>query len=398
MFVHTNRKTAKVMLFLLAVLSLVLLCGCASPRHYHEVEKKAVRYYREKYGLRGVTVEDSNVAGNNGLFGYLGVKDRAYEMSDGSTVYWDDSAEKFSDNAQKDEILKAFESQFLKPLLADFSLPMKSTGPVWLNRTGFDSFDDCVFTELYTGDIRAFLKAEQPFMSGFNIAVETTDREKGEQEITDLYDSLYGYVKGFPYAYIFSEGLAGLPDEDWDIDERDLNLTARAHLDLDDGISWYRQAYIEVYKDVFVNSRKSGFMFEEGDVLFEEAGNCSELQQMLDDAYYALLVAAEDNKNGGYMVHDQNHEKRVVLDNTDVPYFRLKLSERVIDALNEWDRIDVCFLDLRQEGQPLVMYYGPKSNSPFSVYQVFGGEPGKGEFDTLSPDYLYYFGTYHLEE
>ena len=70
-------------------------------------------------------------------------------------------------------------------------------------------------------------------------------------------------------------------------------------MDLSNKISWYRQAYIEVYEGVFVTSCKYDFTFKDGDVLFEEAGSSAELQQMLDDGYYALPVNAEENKNGG---------------------------------------------------------------------------------------------------
>ena len=132
-------------------------------------------------------------------------------------------------------------------------------------------------------------------------------------------------------------------------------------------------------------------------MIFEEAGTCEELQQMLDAGYEAMPVDAEENKNGGYMVHDQRHEKRIVLDDPSLPYYRLKLSQRVLDELDSQNCISVYFLDLREGGLPLMMYYGPESNATYSVYCVCRYREGRGEYSSLNPDYLYYFGTHQLE-
>ena len=94
------RAAAFAAILLLSVLS----AGCGKEaRHYQQVEKDAVLYYQAKYGGRE-TVADSFKAGNDGLFGYIGVKDRAYEMSDGFYVYWNDSEGYFADNRQAEEI------------------------------------------------------------------------------------------------------------------------------------------------------------------------------------------------------------------------------------------------------------------------------------------------------
>lgn len=392
-----KQKKSKKSFLLLNALCAVFMTGCTSQKHYDEVEKQALKYYREKYDLKNVTIEKAYKAGNNGLFGYVGVKNRAYDMSDGHAVYWDEYTETFADNAQADEILNAFRSSFLEPLLSDFTLPLKTNGPVTLNRTNHESFDECVFTETYTGDIHAFLKAEQPRLAGFTFVLESTDREKAEKEITAFYNALEGNVKGWSSAYILNEGLDELSGDEWTVDTKELNVTAEAKYDDEYGLRWYRQAYIEVYEGIYVTSRKSNFVFNEGDVLFEEAGTCAGLQQMLDDGYHAMPVDAEENKKGGYMVHDQRHEKRVILDDPDLPYFSLKLSQRVLDALDSRNEISVYFLDLREGGQNLMKYYGLNSNASYSVYPVCRDREGKGEYDNLNPDYFYYFGTHHYE-
>ena len=74
---------------LLAVLLAVcgcLLTGCGDAVHYKAVEKKAASYYKQKYGGRKPEIVDSFKAGNSGLFGYIGVKDRAYELEDGKAL------------------------------------------------------------------------------------------------------------------------------------------------------------------------------------------------------------------------------------------------------------------------------------------------------------------------
>ena len=77
----------KIRRLLTVLLCLFLLGGCAEERrHYASVEKQAQKWYREKYGIKDATVTDSFKAGNAGLFGYLDVKDRAYEMSDRKSV------------------------------------------------------------------------------------------------------------------------------------------------------------------------------------------------------------------------------------------------------------------------------------------------------------------------
>lgn len=392
-----NHRTAKGIIVIITALCLCLLAGCASQKHYEKVEKRALEYYQEKYGLEDITITDSYKAGNNGLFGFLDVKDRAYEMSDGNSVFWDDDAEKFSDNAQAEEINEAFRSEILEPLISNFIVPVKIAGSVMLNRTGMDSFDECVFNEIYKGDIHEFVKKELPLLEGFIFAIETTDRDKGEREITDLYTSLDEYVRGWSNAYILNEGLEDLTGDDWTVDTHKVNVTAAASHYFGEAIRWYRQEYIEVYKGLYVTSHKMDFVFEEGDVIFEEAGTCAELQQMLDDGYYSMPVDAEENKSGGYHVHDQRHESRVVLDDTTLPYYRLKLSQRVLDALDERREISVYFLDLREDDKPLMMYYGSESRYPFSVYPITRDRSGAGEYGTLNPDCIYYFGTHQLE-
>ena len=62
-----------------AVCLLLPLCLSAcgdNSLHYKAVEKKAISYYKKKYGTKADIV-DRYKAGNSGLFGYVGVRDRA---------------------------------------------------------------------------------------------------------------------------------------------------------------------------------------------------------------------------------------------------------------------------------------------------------------------------------
>ena len=118
-----------------AFLALACLAGCSREEreHYKEVEKNAAAYYKNKYG-EDVTVVDSKVAGNSGLFGYHGVVDRAYEMSDGTQVYWNDEEEYFADNRQAEEIAAALRSEVIEPALAEMD-PDHTVTEYSFNRT-----------------------------------------------------------------------------------------------------------------------------------------------------------------------------------------------------------------------------------------------------------------------
>ena len=85
------------------LLALLLLSGCTS-LHYENVERRALKYYKEKYGLKDVDIKRSYKAGNNGMFGYTETEDRAYEMSDGYSVYWNNTQKYFADDRQAKEI------------------------------------------------------------------------------------------------------------------------------------------------------------------------------------------------------------------------------------------------------------------------------------------------------
>ena len=385
-------RVRKEVLLALALAFSALLSGCMDRAHYDRVEKKALKYYQSKYGNKDVEIVDGYKAGNNGLFGYLGVKDRAYDMSDGSSVYWDDSLETFADNAQADQILADFEQEILQPLLAAFPLPYIAT-PAALNRTNYDSFDECVFTAYYDGDIRAFLAEEKPGLDGLQIALQTDDRETGERAVEAFYEALKPYVKGSNEVFLLTEGLDALSGDDWYPDTHAQNVLASASLRYDDQIRWYRKLYVEAFADIKIASVKANFDLQEGDVVFEQVGTCADLQKLIDEGYYGMPVDAEENKNGGYSVHDQRHESHVVLDDPDAPLYRAKLSQRVLDELDSRNCLSLYVLDNREDGLPLMIYY-TGSTSPYSVFRV--SEPGgdRAVFCELNPQYYYYFGTH----
>jgi len=371
------------------VLLTLLLCGCEDSRHYKQVEANALKYYKQKYNLDDVEVKNVLAAGNAGLFGYTGVKDRAYEMSDGNSVYWNEENGTFADNAQEEEIQKAFAEEILDPLLAEFSLPLKTTS-FSLNRTDYESYDECVFTAFYDGDIRSFLKTEDPKLCDLVLAVENEDREKGEAEIVRFYDAMKEWVSGQSEAYILNSGLEDLTG-DWYPNEHDLNVSARALLNYNKEIGWYRQVYIEVFDGVSVTSNKKDFVLEEGDILFEEAGTCADVQELIDKNYYALQVDAPENKNGSYTVRDRRHENHVILDDPSAPVYRLKMSQRVLDELDDRKELGVYILTRRESDLPLYVYYGKNS---YSVYRVCENNGERTEYEAISPDNLYYFGTH----
>ena len=370
-----------------------MLWGCTDRKHYEEAEQNALKYYKNKYDLKDVSVVRSWKAGNYGLFGYIGVKDRAYEMSDGNTVYWADSTQKLADSRQAKEIAEAFAKEIMDPLLEQLSFP-KKVSSYSLNRTGYESYDECVFTAYFDGDIRSFLKKEQPAVRDLDIVLETEDQNKAEQEITALYDALKGNVTGWGTAYILKDGLNEITDDVQYVDDCELNVTARADLRFEETLRWYRQKYIEVFDGIYMTSRKTDFVLEDGDLRFEQAGTCADLQKMLDDSYYAMPVDAEENKKGGYLVKDQRHENRVILDDPSAPLYRLSMSERVRNELDSRNSLSVMIMDTRTEGEPLMIYYGTKSTASFDVYRVIRAPGTRGKGESVSPDQYFYFGTH----
>ena len=370
-----------------------MLWGCTDKKHYEEAEQNALKYYKNKYDLKDVSVVRSWKAGNYGLFGYIGVKDRAYEMSDGNTVYWADSTQKLADSRQAKEIAEAFAKEIMDPLLEQLSFP-KKVSSYSLNRTGYESYDECVFTAYFDGDIRSFLKKEQPAVRDLDIVLETEDQNKAEQEITALYDALKGNVTGWGTAYILKDGLNEITDDVQYVDDYELNVTARADLRFEETLRWYRQKYIEVFDGIYMASRKTDFVLEDGDLRFEQAGTCADLQKMLDDSYYAMPVDAEENKKGGYLVKDQRHENRVILDDPSAPLYRLSMSERVRNELDSRNSLSVMIMDTRTEGEPLMIYYGTKSTASFDVYRVIRAPGTRGKGESVSPDQYFYFGTH----
>ena len=107
-----------------------------------------------------------------------------------------------------------------------------------------------------------------------------------------------------------------------------------------------------------------------------------------------MPVDAEENKKGGYLVKDQRHENRVILDDPSAPLYRLSMSERVRNELDSRNSLSVMIMDTRTEGEPLMIYYGTKSTASFDVYRVIRAPGTRGKGESVSPDQYFYFGTH----
>ncbi len=370
-----------------------MLLGCTDRKHYEDAEKAALRYYKEKYNLEEITIVNSIRAGNSGLFGYVHVRNRAYEMSDGNTVYWNDSLQKLSDTRQAEEITAAFQKEIMDPLFARFSFPKKISS-YSLNRTQYDSYDECVFNTYYDGDINAFLKEEKPVVNDLVIVLETKEQEKCEAEITAFFEALNEKVTGFGNAYVLKSGIDDVVNEKMYVDTYAFNVTADARMDFGKKISWYRQKYIEVTDGVYAASFKRDFTLEEGDIRFEQAGTCADLQKMLDESYEAMPVDAEENAKGGYLVKDRRHENRIVLDDISQPLYRAVFSDRVKKELDSRQTISVSFMDTKGN-RPLMVYYGPERKASIYVFSIFRDDRNRGSSHSLSESQYFYFGTHH---
>ena len=380
---------------IVAVAIPMALTGCGkSAAHYKKVEKDAVRYYKEKYGDT-VTVEKSIVAGNSGLFGYLGVKDRAYELSDGAMVYWNENGQYYADNRQAGEIDAAIREEIMKPAIAELGAEAV-VSEYSINRTGMESFDECVYREFYDGSIRDYAKKEQIRISDLSVAITAQDfKEKTER-----------FCKALESYSMEGGGEIGVAGEGW---QEPLSLeicqTARGNpnaaaygmVNFGEGVRWIENVFVEAAPGVVVSSGMYDFVLEPGDVVLEEAGTGQDLQQKLDEAYYSLPVEAEENKKGGYTARDQAHESRAMLGDLESPIYQIRFSERVQEKRDSNGKVTLYIMtDLPQEGY--LWYYTNTERYAYTLFRL--AEPGKERGDSayLAGVELVYAGTVEWEK
>ena len=337
---------------LLILLCLLMIAGCSPQerRHYREVEKNALSYYREKYDDRSAKIENTFKAGNDGLFGYLDVGDRAYEMSDGCYVYWDDSEAVFYDTRQAEAINQAFDEQLLMPLIDELKSHVLLSSHL-LNRTGFDSFDKSVFHEYYDGDILAFLKKEKPF-DDLRMFIIEHEGFQAEAWIEDFYARTDPYLSGWTMVTVLREPRDIINPDTFYPYLSDSNVSLIARFSYGEEIGWYRQKYVEVVDGIYLCSDEKNLTLEAGDIRFVAAGTGQDMQKILDDNYYAMPVHAPENENGVYQVKDQANEMRTVLKELNGTLYRVEFSERVKAALDSNDTIGVYIMTDRDLEMP----------------------------------------------
>lgn len=384
--------------FIPVVLALTCLSGCAKEKaHYKDVQRKAEKYFKEKYGEKASVVK-STVAGNSGLFGYLGVKDRAYEMSDGTMVYWDDEEEYFADNKQAEEIAAALKGKVIEPALAAMD-PDCRVSEYTFNRTNKDSFDEMVFREYYDGNLEAFAEKETIRFNDFEAMVHESAYRAG---VEGFYDTLGKYLKGdFGRVVVLREEAgddpAFVPGEVWS--EGDVRVRAIAYLDFDDGLSWLEHIYVEVLPGVKMMSTLRDFEMEPGDITFTEAGTAEDLQKMLDEAYYAMPVDAEENKKGGYSVRDQRHESRTVLTDPGAVILRVQFSDRLREEIAKGSyRNSFYVLTDDPENTQLWCYYSGDDRYRFRIWKMTDDSLLRGAYKSFSEGDLFYMGGVAYEK
>ena len=383
-------RKKRILVGIIACAAALSLSGCMkSAEHYRKVETGAVRYYKKKYGDR-VTVEKSIIVGDSGLFGYLGLKDRAYTLSDGVQVFWNDDEEYYADNRQAEEISAALREEIMPPAIAELG-PEAVISEYSFNRRNTETFDECVFTEYYSGDIREYAKAEIIRLTDFSAAI-TAENFKTKTECFER--TLEPYLRG-------GSASVGVMAEDYEGDPSlDIcgfsggNPDARAFgkITFGEGIRWLENVYIEAAPGVRVTSGVYDLVLEPGDVIFEEAGTGQDLQEKIDDGFYALPVAAEENKKSGYSVRDQAHERRPILQDLDSPVYRVRFSERVQGQRDSNGKVGLYFLTERPEGG-YIWYYTNDSRYAYTIFRL--AEPGrsKGNYAYLTGEETVYFGN-----
>ena len=365
---------------------LFLLSSCKD--NGKDMQKKAKAYYEKKYDLKDVTLSDPFKAGNSGLFGYIGVEDLAFEVSDGSFIYYDKEEDRFYDSKQAEQIEEDFETKLLPELMKEIRSPyvLKDSR---IAATRYESFDECVFHEYYDGDIRDYLAKERPSISDFLLTVQAQDDSK--DQIASLYEKMASYFKGGAEVRVVKEGSSYLLEENKEeyIGRDDEDLIAQASIYFNDRMYWHEPHYVEAMEGVMISSDMADFILEEGDIRLEEVKDGQSFQEILDASYYAMPVDAKENKDGSYTVRDQRHEERIVLDE-ELPYYHLVLSDRVKEKMK--DELFPVYIKVSETWKtPLYYRYG--RNRGYALYKAADPD-GKAEFTTLHKDNLYYFGTF----
>ena len=382
-----------------AFLALACLAGCSREEreHYKEVEKNAAAYYKNKYG-EDVTVVDSKVAGNSGLFGYHGVVDRAYEMSDGTQVYWNDEEEYFADNRQAEEIAAALRSEVIEPALAEMD-PDHTVTEYSFNRTGFDSFDESVFREYFDGDLEDFAGREKIAVRNLDAVVhEFCYRAKVEQFFASV--GKYLSQNRATIAVLRDDPAVDEPfvaGSDWP--EGDLRVKGVAYLDFGEGLSWLDNEYVEVLDGVMMMIKQRDFVLEPGDITFVEEGTAADLQKKIDEAYYALPVDAEENKDGGYTVRDQRNESRAVLLDPEAPIYRVQFSDRLREQIDKNEDNKSFYIWLEDpENVELWCYYSGDDRYRFRIWMMWDDNRVRGSYESFSEGDLFYTGGVAYEK
>ena len=381
-----------------AGLTLICLCGCGKQKaHYEEVRRKAEKYFKEKYGEKAEVV-DSIVAGNNGLFGYLGVDDRAYEMSDGTMVYWNDKEEYFADNKQAEEIAAALTNKVVEPALAAMD-PDSRVSEYSFNRTNMDSFDEMVYREYFDGNLEEFAGKEEIRLQDFEALVHESAYREG---VEGFFDSISRYLKGYGgRVVVLREDTGEDPPFELGVNwpEGDRRVRAVAYQESEGGVSWLENTYVEVLPGVKMMSALRNFVLEPGDLTFVEAGTAGDLQKMLDEAYYAMPVDAKENEKGGYSVRDRRHESRAVLTDPEAVIWRVQFSERLRDEIEKGDfRNSFYVLTDDPENTQLWSYLVKDDRYRFCVWKVTDDSVLRGAYKSFSEGDLFYPGGVTYEK
>ena len=388
MAMKKKKIISRLLLLMPLVLCMGLLTGCSGTLHYWAVKNKALKYYEDKYDISDVGIEKTFKAGPvDGILGGISSKDRGYELSDGYCVYWNEDTEEYSDDRQAEEVAAAFDEEIMKPLLKEFSIPVKassynlssSTLPVIYSRSLQKNYHACAYNASFDGDLKTFLAKEKPKLRDYSLALESSDTDACEKEIKKFAGALKETVPGYVDIYITDGELDKIDESGWGRAMNRPEAIAQARLNFqDDTIQWTRQSYIEIFDGIFVSCKNEDVLFEEGDVIPEEVGTCEMIQQSIDENYDAQM--ADDTADKKTLEHE-------ILDDPQTPCYRLTPSQRVIDALGD-DPLEVSVLDKRKEGLPLMAYYPDRQ--PMYVYQVCW-ERDLPYREELKPDNLYFF-------
>lgn len=385
---------------------LLLFSGCGMTEEEQEAlldfEKDALEYYEDKYGT-DVTVEKSSyVMTEGGLFPPTRTEDMYVVCSDDTTILLDASTDIISDNKESEEIIESLTKAFTTRLegLGD----AMDEGTFIIEEISFNNYDGTLdgsfFHTRLKEDIDKFI-AREPIaldVEMFLLCNREDSWENMQKQVLEMLEQDFPLreqveltVLSKSCYQVWKSGNSRYPGIDM--------LDCYATYELGQNPYSYIQHYVKLTDGVYVTSHEKDFILEEGDLTLTEAITAEELNQLIYEKYDALPVAAEENKDGSYMVPDKDHVNYYHID-AATPIYNIQFSDRIKEQCGEEFS---CYLRFVPEEIGLTnskkFFYYPVDELrdyyyAFAIHTTYAD----AEFATLNESDYYFIGSQTEQE